>query len=228
MFEDVGVILEVTPRVSPDGMIVMAINASKSSVGDDADGITIGFSSTGEPIIAPQINETTASTTLMARSGQTVVFSGLIEETKVHRKRGAPIISDLPWIGPLFSYEQDAADRTELLIIMTPYLLNDEQDIEAQNNDDMERMHWCLADVAEVYGDTDYYGFQGNEAGIETIYPDVDPSGLRGDPLYKVIDQAAPPVPQPTYETAPPQAQNRQRDGNEVRRASYSNGGRGN
>ncbi len=221
-FEDVGVILEVTPRVSPDGMIVMAVNVVKSSVGDQSEGITIGYSQAAagqpaQPIIAPQINETTASTTLMARSGQTVVFSGLIEENKVHRKRGAPIISDLPWVGPLFSYEQDLADRSELLIIMTPYLIDDDQDIDTQNQDEMERMHWCLCDVAEIYGNTDYRGFEGNRPGIETIYPDVDPSGLRGEPLYKVIDAQ-----QPGFESRPPQAQSRPRNENEVHQASHS------
>lgn len=191
-FVDVGVILEVTPRVSPDGMIVMAVNATKSSVGPDSEGIVIGYSDGGvnttpQPIISPNIEETIAQTTLMARSGQTVVFSGLITEEKQHVKRGAPILSDLPWIGPLFSFESDIAKRTELLIIMTPYLITDDQELSAQNQDEMDRMHWCLCDVAEVYGNTDYKGMEGTEAGIETIYPDADPSGMKGSPLYKVI-----------------------------------------
>lgn len=166
----------------------------------------------------------------MARSGQTVVFSGLIEETKAHRKRGVPIMSDLPWIGPLFSYESDVASRSELLIIMTPYLLNDEEDINVQNQDDMDRMHWCLSDVAEVYGNTDYYGYEGTEPGIETIYPDADPSGMRGDPLYKVIDGApsqAPLAPQPDFELRPPHVQTESLQSgrnDEVQRASHSTG----
>ena len=177
IFEDVGVILEVTPRVSPDGMIVMAVNAVKSSVGPQETGVTIGFGANGEPILAPQINETEANTTLMARSGQTVVFSGLIQEEKTHIERGAPFLSDLPVIGPLFRFESDSASRSELLIVMTPYLVTDDQGIDTQNQDEMDRMHWCLCDVAEVYGNTDYRGYEGTEGGIETIYPDADPSG---------------------------------------------------
>ena len=208
----------------------MAVNVIKSELGDESDGVVIGFSETSpgveaQPIISRNIRETKANTTLMARSGQTVVFSGLIEETKIHRQRGAPIISDLPWIGPLFSYEQDFADRKELLIIMTPYLIDDEHDINTQNQDEMERMHWCLCDVAEVYGNTDYHGFQGNEAGIETIYPDADPSGLRGDPLFRVIDEATPPVPtQLELESGIPQAQFRPmiQGETEVRQATHS------
>jgi general secretion pathway protein D len=229
-FVDVGVTLEVTPRVSPDGMIVMAVNVIKSELGDESDGVTISVQD-GVPIKSANIRETKAETTLMARSGQTVVFSGLIEERKVHRKRGAPIISDLPWVGPLFSFEQDIAERKELLIIMTPYLIDDEHDINTQNQDEMDRMHWCLCDVAEVYGNTDYHGFQGNEPGIETIYPDADPSGLRGDPLFRVIDEATPPVPtQPRFETEIPQTQTRpmSRSENEVQQATRSTGVRRN
>ena len=176
-FVDVGVILEVTPRVSPDGMIVMAVNVQKSAVGPDATGITIDFSDDGQPIISPQIIETEAQTTLMARSGQTVVFSGLIQEEKVHVERGAPILSDLPVIGPLFKFESDEAVRSELLIVMTPYLITDDGDIEAANYDEMDRIHWCESDVAEIYGNTQYGGFQGEAEGVETFYPDADPTG---------------------------------------------------
>ncbi|MFT5299343.1 MAG: general secretion pathway protein D, partial [Mariniblastus sp.] len=197
-FEDVGVILEVTPRVSPDGMIVMAVNAIKSSVGPEETGVTIGFGANGEPIRAPQINETEAQTTLMARSGQTVVFSGLIQEEKTHTERGVPILSDLPFVGPLFKFESDSASRTELMIMLTPYLVEDEQDMATHNQDDFDRMHWCLDDVQEVYGSTNHQGYQGTEAGVRTIYPD----GGTGGPVYEVID-----APQPGFEAIPPQSQ---------------------
>lgn len=176
-FVDVGVILEVTPRVSPDGLIVMAVNAQRSSVGGDDTAITIGFGNNGEPIRAPQIIETEANTTLMARSGQTVVFSGLIQETKSHAERGAPIISDLPVIGPLFKFESDEAVRSELLIIMTPYLITDEQDLAMLNQDEAERMHWCECDVAEIYGNTEHSRHLSSSAPVETYRPAVDPLG---------------------------------------------------
>ena len=218
-FVDVGVILEVTPRVSPDGMIVMSVDVQKSSVGPDATGITIGFGANGEPIIAPQIIETEANTTLMARSGQTVVFSGLIQEEKTHVERGAPILSDLPIIGPLFKFESDAAVRSELLIIMTPYLITDDDDIDAANYDEMDRVHWCECDVAEVYGNTQYNGRQTDAGVVETIYPDADPTGSNPHFLQQqgeFID-----APQPTFESIP-QANSDRKSQSSVRRASYS------
>ena len=195
-FVDVGVILEVTPRVGQDGMIVMEVNAKKSSVGPDATGITIAIGADGTPIRSPQIIEAEANTTLMARHGQTVVFAGLIQEEKTHTERGAPILSDLPFIGPLFKFESDQSSRTELLIIMTPYIVSDDEDRDLLNQDNMDRVHWCLSDVAEVYGNTDYEGYQGQEGAVETYYPDTDPSGMQPQGYSTEMIQA----PAPNYQ----------------------------
>lgn len=175
-FTDVGVILEITPRVSPDGMIVMFVNATKSSVGPEEQGIPIFVNQNGDVVRSPQIIATEAQTTVMARSGQTVVFSGLVQESKSRTERRTPFLSDLPVVGPLFKFQSEVDSRSELLIIMTPYLVDDEQSLEAENRDEMDRMHWCLCDVAEVYGKTDYDG--GQPTGPEVYYPDVDPSGF--------------------------------------------------
>ena len=177
VFEDVGVILEVTPRVSPDGLIVLTVNAENSSVGPVSSGTAVGTAADGSVIFAQQIIKTEATTTLSARSGQTVVFSGLISESKTHEERGIPIISDLPVIGPLFKFESDVASRSELLIIMTPTLVTNDSDLTAVNNESFSRMHWCEADVREVFGNTGYSPGIEDGQPIETYYPDADPSG---------------------------------------------------
>ena len=163
----------------------------------------LGFGGEDEdiPIVAQNINKTEATTTLMARSGQTVVFSGLIQEEKTHVMRGAPIISDLPVVGPLFKYEADRAVRSELMIIMTPYLVTDDEDLMAHNQDEMERMHWCLCDVAEVYGNTDFGSVEGIQSQVQTVYPDADPTGSQivvGGP------QSQPPIADQPTQSAPP------------------------
>ncbi|MDG1874822.1 MAG: secretin N-terminal domain-containing protein [Mariniblastus sp.] len=217
-FVDVGVIVEVTPRVSPDGLIVMAVNTKKSKVGPDSTGITIG-NGVGGPIIAPQIIETEANTTLMARSGQTVVFSGLIQEEKEHIERGVPILSDLPVVGPLFKFESDAAARSELLIIMTPYLITDDEDINNQNYDEIDRMHWCECDVKEVYGSTGDIGPFGSEGAVETYFPDADPNGARPQRMQQGSDGSG--APQQGSGDYPPQSRLEKEFGqNGVRRAS--------
>lgn len=178
-FQDVGVILRVTPRVSPDGLIVMSVNAIKSSLGPESTGTAVGVSATGEIIRAQQILKTEAITTLSARTGQTVVFSGLITEEKTHTERGAPILSDIPVIGPLFKFESDTARRTELMIFLTPYLVTDDTEIATQNQDEMDRMHWCLCDVDDLYGNTGFGDAVDFDGQVETVYPDANPMGLQ-------------------------------------------------
>jgi len=169
---DVGVIMEITPRVSPDGMIVMLVDVVKSALGSEESGPAVAVDNNGNVVRQAPINSTSAQTTIMSRSGQTIVFSGLIQETKTHAERGAPILSDLPVLGPLFKFESDEARRTELLIIMTPYLIDSETAVAAQNADEMDRMHWCLCDVAEIYGNTGYDSRQANMESLQTVYPD--------------------------------------------------------
>lgn len=169
---DVGVILEMTPRVSPDGMIVLFVNATKSNLATGVQGVPVAVDAQGNPVLQQPINSTSAQTTIMARSGQTVVFSGLIQETKEHSETGIPVLADLPLVGPLFKFESDTARRSELMIILTPYIVDGDEEVEIQNQDEMDRMHWCLCDVAEVYGKTDYNGYQYQDGATETIYPD--------------------------------------------------------
>lgn len=202
---EVGVILQVTPRVSPDGLIVMAVDASKRSVGPDETGITIAIGADGSPIRSPQILTVEAQTTLAARHGQTVVFSGLITEENVHTERGAPILSDLPLIGPLFKFESDSARRTELLIMLTPYLVTNGEEQDAVNQIDFDRMHWCEQDVAEIFGNVGSQNVTGFENRGEVIYPDAGSNAIE--------------APQPQYESYPPQSNARQ-SGN-VRPVSY-------
>ncbi len=175
---DIGVILEITPRVTPDGMIVMRVNAINSTLGDDAQGTTVAIAANGDPIRVPPILATTAQTVIMARHGQTVVFSGLIREEKNRTERGAPWISDIPLLGNLFKFQGEEALRKELLIVLTPYLVDGDEDIEMLNNEDMDRMHWCINDVAEVYGTTNYDRGVQNYSAPAVYYPDSDPNGL--------------------------------------------------
>ena len=175
----VGVILEITPRISLDGVIILNVDAINSSLGPEEQGVPV-FISDGEVVRSPLINITQAQTTIMAQSGQTVVFSGLIQETSSAIDRGLPILSDLPVIGPLFGFEQNVKERKELLIIMTPYIVETDAQVSAMNQAEMDRMHWCLSDVADIYGSIGYdeMDLQHLESSsIQTFYPDQDPLG---------------------------------------------------
>ena len=174
---NVGVNFSVTPRVSPDGMIVMFVDVENSSLGNIADGTVIGLDAAGNPIQSAPINQTGVQTAVMCRSGQTIAITGLISESKTENVSSVPILGKLPVIGPIFQSTENTASRTETIIVLTPYIVDGEDDYNFTNQDEFERMHWCRCDVAEAYGDTSYTGTEYREHAVTKIFPDNDPRG---------------------------------------------------
>lgn len=187
--ENVGLILGVTPRISPDGLVVMEIDAERSEVGPEAQGIPVSISATGAVVRSPRIDTTTAQTTVSALSGQTVVLGGLISKSKVEVHRRVPYLSDTPVIGNLFRYDSVQVQRNELLIIMTPHVIRTEMDNERIKQAESARMSWCLADVNKLYGNSGLETREGEwtDADTTVIYPDADPAGKLKDPASNPI-----------------------------------------
>lgn len=191
---NVGLLLGVTPRISPDGLVVMEIDAEKSDL-NPGQGITIGIGADGTPITQPIINTTLAQTTVSARSGQTVILGGLISKTRSYNSRRVPYLSDIPLLGRLFRYDSSTEERSELLIIMTPHIIKTEADADWIKQVESDRMSWCLADVVEIHGDAGLSGGNGlwGPALPPPIYPDETPDGLpqewltpeEGAPLFQ-------------------------------------------
>lgn len=176
---DTGLILRIQPLINDDGIIVMNVDAERSKLGNEADGPVVAFGPDNEPIRSPPIDRTTAQTTVSARSGQTVVFAGLITKDKIANITRVPYLSDIPVLGKLFQFERNAEQRRELLIVMTPYIIQSDEDYEWVKVVESERMSWCLADVVQVHGDV---GMQGSNCmfcnqNIPVMYPDAAPLG---------------------------------------------------
>jgi type II secretion system protein D len=180
VYEDVGLILQVRPRVSPgpDGLVVMEIQAQKSQLGPLEDGIPISIAPGGDVVRSPIIDTTEAVTTVSALSGQTIVLSGLLTKNSSSVHRRVPLISDIPLIGDFFRYDSVSERRTELLIILTPRVTYNEADVEMLKQVESSRMSWVLGDVIEMHGDAnlrsrcDYWG----EEDAPGVYPTYIPT----------------------------------------------------
>ena len=175
-FRDVGLIIGVTPRISPDGTVVMEVDAEKSRLGPEEQGIPISAANDGTIIRAPTIDTTRAQTTVSAASGETIVLGGLITKDSAVTHRRVPYLSNIPLVGDLFRYDNTTTRRTELLIILTPHVIYGPADNERIKQAEMARMHWCLADVYELHGDVNYQ-FQDHpvllDQPAEVIYPET-------------------------------------------------------
>jgi type II secretion system protein D len=201
---NVGIIMQVTPRVSPDGAIVMQIYTEKSTVGPDATGIPIAVDANGNAIRSPQIPITTAQTIVLARTGQTVILGGLITKDLEEDTRRIPYLADIPVLGRLFRYDQVSNKRTELLIILTPYLVTSPEQIDWINAREGQRMSWCLADLVNIHGPVPFSGNpMFNASPTPLIFPDLDPNGYpQGPDPYGSVPSFPPPgvTPQPTLQ----------------------------
>ena len=180
ILENVGLILGVTPRVSPDGTVVLEIDAEKSELGPDVEGIPVSVSIDGTVIRSPRIDTIKAQTTISAADNETIILGGLITNSSSQINRKVPYLGDLPLVGQLFRYDSDVMARTELLIIMTPHVIRTPEDSERIKQMEIARMSWCAADVFSIYDDLGYIAPQtapASDGQAEVIYPDLQPRG---------------------------------------------------
>jgi MSHA biogenesis protein MshL len=131
--DEVGLFLDVTPNIAGDGIITMHIHPSISEI----KGISTSPDKTGTK---PIINVREVDTMVDIKSGQTVVIGGLIAERTNEVKRSVPLLGDIPYMGLLFSNFRQERKRTELVIFLTPYVL-DESSSEQIRYEHEARLH---------------------------------------------------------------------------------------
>jgi len=102
--------LEVTPHITPDGNIIMALKVNNDS-----------FSSDG----SAAIDTNRVETSVLVNDGETVVLGGIFQQEKINAVTKTPFLGDLPWIGNLFKKTVKRDSKQELLIFITPRLMKD-------------------------------------------------------------------------------------------------------
>jgi general secretion pathway protein D len=132
---DTGVLLQVTPHINVGGLVTMEVDAEVSTPGTPSD-----------PTLAPPINTRSVQTLLAVPSGETMVMGGLIIEDKQNNSAGLPLISRIPVLGGLFGNQKLQNDRTELVLFITPRVVENEQDV-SRIIDDLRRKMERLDDV---------------------------------------------------------------------------------
>ncbi len=120
-FRDTGVILNITPHINSNGSIILEIDQEVSEVAET--------NSSG--IDSPTIQQRKIKSTVSVRDGETIALGGLIRETQSYTKSGIPLVKDIPLIGVAFSTTSNVTRRTELIILLTPRVINDAQEMRA-------------------------------------------------------------------------------------------------
>jgi type II secretory pathway component GspD/PulD (secretin) len=134
----VGIILNVTPSITADGLVEMILAPQISSV-DSALGQSIGSLSNGVPITVPAIAIESANTVAITPNGQTVVIGGLMKDEKTSTDSKIPLLGDIPGVGQLFHHKVSSVVKQELIILVTPYVVRTPKDLAQMSADERGR-----------------------------------------------------------------------------------------
>jgi len=150
-YRQAGLVLQVVPKVGPDGKIQMQVAAQKTTL--DRNGVVLqgGTATTGE-VRSPIIDGTTAQSTVTVSDQQTVVLGGLITKTTENVTRKVPWLGDLPVIGHGFRFDRSNEKRTELLIFLTPHIVTDDGVNELIKQVEAARLHWTECEAELLHG----------------------------------------------------------------------------
>jgi len=115
-FKDAALLLEVTPRITPDGKISMEVLATN----DEAD-----FSKTNVTGENPPITTSSVESTVIVNDGDTIVVGGIHKTDKTENINGIPWLKDMPYLGWFFKYKTIRENKREILIFVTPRIIKE-------------------------------------------------------------------------------------------------------
>jgi general secretion pathway protein D len=115
-YRETGVILRVTPRVNQNGLVQMDVSQEVSNV-----------SETSTSAVSPSFTQRKISSTVSVQDGETIALGGLITDSRTKALNAVPYLSDIPYLGQLFRQKDNKVTRTELLVLITPHVVQSVQ-----------------------------------------------------------------------------------------------------
>ena len=121
-YEPIGISLRVTPYITPHGLVELSLFPEISETTDET--ITVA-----EGLELPVFATRSAQTVVVTPNGKTVVIGGLMQDNKVESERKVPFLGDIPILGSLFRRTVKKDTKTELLIFLTPFIVENPHDL---------------------------------------------------------------------------------------------------
>ncbi|MCL2645871.1 MAG: type II secretion system secretin GspD [Phycisphaerales bacterium] len=112
-YTPVGIILNVTPHINPDGLVILDVQPQVSQLSTQTVTIQAG-------VDIPVIDLRQAQSRVTIRNGQTIIIGGLMRDQITSTVDKVPLLGDIPWLGEIFKHTTDSKSKTELLIFITP------------------------------------------------------------------------------------------------------------
>ncbi len=164
-YQDIGIILKVTPFISTSaGTVEMILQPEISSISDKTVNISAGVN-------AAVIDKRSADTVVVTPDGQTVAIGGLIGTTKVNQDRKIPLLGDIPLLGAAFKRQVKTDSKTELLIFLTPHVIERPRDLAAMTQNERARLQLTPKTFSETELNRYLEGMPVNPPTINTTPP---------------------------------------------------------
>ena len=128
-YQNTGVILSITPHISESGRVMLNLVQEVSNVSPDSVNTT-----------NPTIQQRKVSTVVVVKDGEALMLGGLMQHNHTNVANQIPVLGDIPFIGNAFKDKQDSADKTELLIMITPHVLRSSAEARAITEDYKRQM----------------------------------------------------------------------------------------
>lgn len=136
-YKDTGIILTVTPQINYNGMITMELEQEISTA---VETVVSGINS-------PTINKRKITTKLAVKNGQSILIGGLIRKDENKTNSGVPYLKDVPILGKFFSYTSENLTKSELLIMITPYVIETEDALDVYIRNFKEHVNSLRTDL---------------------------------------------------------------------------------
>jgi hypothetical protein len=126
---DIGLTVKVTPKINPNGTVMLTVEQTFETQGADQ---SVPNEQGGTDPYAT-VTTRKISSDVSVENRQTVVMGGLTRKTQTESESGIPILKDIPWVGKwLFGSVSMTEKRSELLVFMTPYVLDDAESAQSE------------------------------------------------------------------------------------------------
>ncbi|MBN1361405.1 MAG: type II and III secretion system protein, partial [Sedimentisphaerales bacterium] len=169
-YQDIGIILAVTPQINPEGLVIMTVSPEISSTTGDSVQVSDELSL---PVFATRASETKVA----VQNGQTIVIGGLIQDEIRDTVHKVPLLGDVPIVGNLFRRTEKDKAKTELLIFLTPHVAPEAELLTMISNEERRRSNLGNDETVAPYYQEHLRGM-GGIGNVDATLPDEDPNGM--------------------------------------------------
>jgi len=136
-FEDIGMTLAVRPSITPEKNVDMIVNILLSQL--------TGEFVNGQPVRTKMDTRTN----MIVRDSETLMLGGILFQEKSRVKRKLPLLGDLPLVGGLFQHNSEAMSNSEMIVFITPYVVNDGMEVSEKGQAELDRSQQNLQKARE-------------------------------------------------------------------------------